>query len=112
MSIPLFVTSHRLRKEIPGRVISLLQEWKASRVFADMEYEVDELRRDISVTTLGRENGAGIEAKFVADKLIVEPLSLATNSGTQYAASGCDHFPSKPTYEMSYRSTAHGLRVG
>ena len=87
MNIPLYVTSHRPRKEIPNRVISILQEWKATRVFANMEYEVDELRRDISVTALGRKNDTGIEAKFVSDKLIVEPLSLATNSGTQYAVS-------------------------
>ncbi|KAF8339023.1 FAD binding domain of DNA photolyase-domain-containing protein [Cantharellus anzutake] len=84
MNIPLYVTSHQPRKQIPNRVISLLHEWKGGHLFANIEYEVDELRRDIAVTALSGD-GIGIEAKFVPDKLIVEPLSFSTNSGTQYA---------------------------
>src|SRR5258708_19505263 len=93
MSIPLFVTSHRPRKEIPGRVISLLQEWKASRVFANMEYEVDVLRRDLSVITLDIQNGEGIEPNFLSDKLFLAPLSLRPTSVTTYPAFHTDPFP-------------------
>ena len=51
-------------------------------VNANMEYEVDELRRDIDVCKLAR--AGGIRAHFVHDKLSVPPGELATKQGKQY----------------------------
>lgn len=49
-----------------------------------MEYEVDELRRDIKLAELCAGDGT-IQPIFVADKLIVEPGKLETKQGKQYA---------------------------
>ncbi len=51
-------------------------------MFANIEYEVDELRRDITVCSLAKERG--ILSTFVHDKLIVEPGSLSTKQGKPY----------------------------
>lgn len=61
----------------------LLEEWKVTHLFGNIEYEVDELRRDIKVAELCSQ--ADMQAVFVADKLVVEPGKLATKQGKQYA---------------------------
>ena len=55
----------------------------ASRLFANIEYEVDEIRRDITVCNLANESD--ILPTFVHDKLIVEPGLLSTKQGKAYA---------------------------
>ena len=55
----------------------------ATRLFANIEYEVDELRRDIAVCNVA--NDRNILPTFVHDKLIVEPGSLSTKQGKPYA---------------------------
>lgn len=55
----------------------------ASRLFANIEYEVDELRRDINVCNLANERD--ILPTFVHDKLVVEPGLLSTKQGKPYA---------------------------
>ena len=59
----------------------------AIRVYANIEYEVDELRRDITVCNLAKDNG--IVATFVHDKLVVEPGLLSTKQGKTYTVSPC-----------------------
>ncbi len=55
----------------------------ATRLFANIEYEVDELRRDITVCTLANERD--ILPTFVHDKSIIEPGLLFTKQGKPYA---------------------------
>ncbi|KAI9512211.1 DNA photolyase, FAD-binding/Cryptochrome [Russula earlei] len=82
LNIPLHVSLHSQRRTLPSYVISFLQSVNAIRVFANIEYEVDELRRDINVCRLAKDNG--ILPSFVHDKLIVEPGLLSTKQGKPY----------------------------
>ena len=83
LNIPLFITTHKPRRTLPEKVISLLEEWHVKGLYANIEYEVDELRRDIRVCELGHKRGIG--CSFVHDKLIVEPGILKTKEGRAYA---------------------------
>lgn len=58
-----------------------------NRLFANIEYEVDEIRRDIAVCKLAKDNG--ILPTFVHDKLIVEPGLLSTKQGKPYTVRPC-----------------------
>lgn len=55
----------------------------ANRVFANIEYEVDELRRDIATVKVGREKG--IEVTCVHDRLVVPPGKIKSQKGTPLA---------------------------
>ena len=59
----------------------------AFRLFANIEYEVDELRRDITVCNLAKDNR--ILPHFFHDKLIVEPGLLSTKQGKPFSV--CFH---------------------
>jgi deoxyribodipyrimidine photo-lyase len=85
LNIPLHVVTHTPRTSIPRKVIEQLQEWNVTRLFANIEYEVDELRRDLKVVERGRK--VDIKSTFISDKLIVEPGKLTTQQGKQYAVS-------------------------
>ena len=67
---------------IPQHVLSLLQSLRSRHLFANIEYEVDELRRDIAMCKRAKENG--IQSVFVHDRCIVEPGILFTNQGQHY----------------------------
>src|SRR5580704_5407585 len=71
LHIPLHVTTHNNRHTLPKHVLSLLHKLNVNHLFANIEYEVDELRRDITVCELARENG--VKPVFVHDRCIVEP---------------------------------------
>lgn len=101
LNIPLVTLSHASRKTLPEKVIELLEQWGSKNLFANagetisisilctkltapyIEYEVDEIRRDIQV--LQNAQSKGINAHFLADKLIVEPNSFLSQSGKPYA---------------------------
>lgn len=68
-------------------LIDILPKLKATHVFGNIEYEVDELRRDIEVVKLGAKGEAGekVKAVFVHDRLAVPPGILKSGKGTPYA---------------------------
>jgi deoxyribodipyrimidine photo-lyase len=80
--IPLHVMMQRPRGKLPDAVVSLLASWNVTHLFANIEHEVDELRRDIRVSDLA--SGKGIRCTWVHDKLIIEPGALATKGGKPY----------------------------
>ncbi|KAF8505635.1 DNA photolyase [Russula emetica] len=82
LNIPLHVSLHSKRRTLPSHVISLLQSVNAIRLFANIEYEVDELRRDITVCNLAKDRG--ILPSLFHDKLIVQPGLLSTKQGKSY----------------------------
>ncbi|KIK42534.1 hypothetical protein CY34DRAFT_23937 [Suillus luteus UH-Slu-Lm8-n1] len=82
LNIPLYTITHTPRKTIPTRVISVLQTLQATRLFANIEYEVDELRRDIEVCSLAQ--NAGIRPTYVHDRCIIEPGVVKTKEGRTY----------------------------
>ncbi|CEL06068.1 Putative Catalytic activity: cyclobutadipyrimidine [Aspergillus calidoustus] len=83
LDIPLYIETQTNRSSIPARIVDLCQEWGASNLFANIEYEVDELRREASLIRLCAENGIAFETKH--DTCVVPPGSLASQTGKQYA---------------------------
>lgn len=58
-------------------MLSLLREWKATRLYANIEYEVDELRRDVKVCELAKKEGE-VACSFLHDKCVVPPGEVKT----------------------------------
>ncbi|KAI0052987.1 hypothetical protein FA95DRAFT_1482511 [Auriscalpium vulgare] len=83
LDIPLHTVVHSPRRDIPPYVISFLQSVRATLLFANIEYEVDELRRDIRVCELAKKQG--ITPTYVHDKLIIEPGVIKSQQGRPYA---------------------------
>ena len=83
LDIPLYVETVDKRKRIPERILELCEEWGASHIFANIEYEVDELRREALITRKGIERGIAMEA--VHDTCVVAPGELSSGSGKQYS---------------------------
>ncbi|EMD40791.1 hypothetical protein CERSUDRAFT_149213 [Gelatoporia subvermispora B] len=82
VNIPLYVTSHAPRRTLPEFILSLLKKWNASHLFANIEHEVDELRRDIRVCQLAKESN--IACAFVNDKCVIAPGEVTTKDGRGY----------------------------
>ncbi|KAI9172205.1 Deoxyribodipyrimidine photo-lyase [Paramyrothecium foliicola] len=83
LDIPLYVETIEKRKKLPNRVLELMEEWSASHLYANMEYEVDELRREAHLVRDLAENGKAFEV--VHDTCVVPPGDLHSGSGNQYA---------------------------
>jgi deoxyribodipyrimidine photo-lyase len=78
LNIPLVVLHASSRKEYVPEVLKFVKEHKTSHVFANYEYEVDELRRDIKFV---KESGEDIEVKMFHDQTVVEPGTVLTGNG-------------------------------
>ncbi|KAI5925041.1 deoxyribodipyrimidine photo-lyase [Camillea tinctor] len=83
LDIPLHVETVGARGDIPARVAGLARRWGAREVYANMEYEVDELRRDARVVR--RCAGEGVRVRVLHDTCVVPPGELKTGAGGQYA---------------------------
>ncbi|PNP48124.1 hypothetical protein TGAMA5MH_00781 [Trichoderma gamsii] len=83
LDIPLYVETVDKRKDIPHRMLELMEEWGSNHLFANMEYEVDELRREARMIHQFAENNMSFEV--VHDTCIVPPGQLHTGAGKQYA---------------------------
>ncbi|KAI0910338.1 CDP photolyase [Ustulina deusta] len=83
LDIPLFVETVEKRKEIPDRIVDFMEEWGAGHLFANIEYEVDELRREAHMVKLCTERGLAMEVFH--DTCVVPPGALRSGSGKQYA---------------------------
>ncbi|KAI9001086.1 DNA photolyase, FAD-binding/Cryptochrome [Trametes punicea] len=83
LNIPLYTVSHTPRVGIPSFVHDLLLQWNASHVFGNIEYEVDELRRDIALCQIAKKHGR-IACTFLHDKCIVPPGDVRTKDGRGY----------------------------
>lgn len=87
LDIPLRVETVARRSDLVARVRQLVAcEWRASHLFANMEYEVDELRRDARlIRLLAEPNEAAVDFTLVHDTCVVPPGTLHTGTGKQYA---------------------------
>jgi deoxyribodipyrimidine photo-lyase len=83
LDIPLYVETVEKRKTIPGRILELLEEWGASHLFANVEYEVDELRREARLVRTCLEKGIAMDV--VPDTCVVSPGELTSGTGRQYS---------------------------
>ncbi|KAH9951658.1 DNA photolyase [Amylocystis lapponica] len=84
LHIPLYTTSHTPRTTIPQYVLSLLRQWNTTHLFANIEYEVDELRRDIKVCELAEEGG-NVTCHYVHDKCVIPPGQVLTKQEKPYS---------------------------
>ena len=83
LHIPLYVETVEKRKSIPNRIFELCNEWGASHLYTNIEYEVDELRREALMTRTGLEHGVAVYA--VPDTCVVAPGEISSGSGNQYS---------------------------
>lgn len=83
LDIPLYVETVEKRKHIPERMIQLLKEWGASHIFTNVEYEVDELRREVKMVRLCLEKNIAMDV--VPDSYVVRPGELSSGTGKQYS---------------------------
>ena len=82
-NIPLYVTTIDKRKEIPKHMLEKWKEWAAKHVYCNIEYEVDELRRETKFTQTCLEHGINFTA--LHDDVVVPPETLMTGQGKQYS---------------------------
>jgi len=83
LDIPLYVETVEERSQIPVRIAELMEAWGASHLYANMEYEVDELRREARLVRMLAEKGMCVEVMH--DTCVVPPGRLRSGSGKQYA---------------------------
>ncbi|KAI0796742.1 DNA photolyase [Abortiporus biennis] len=83
LHIPLYVDSHTPRTTLPSHILGLLSQWNVSHLFANIEYEVDELRRDIKVCELAKKGGR-LRCTFVHDRCVIPPGIVKTKEGRGY----------------------------
>lgn len=83
LNIPLHFEVVDDRKRVPQRIIDLSQEWGVREVYCNMEYEVDELRRDTKLLEMCL--AEGIRFNPTHDDCVVPPGSLKTGGGKQFA---------------------------
>lgn len=81
--VPLYTIEWDKRKKIPDLLLAQLEEWEASALFANLEYEVDELRRDTEIldkVTAARQEGKGWKGHvtFLSDFCVVKPGDIVT----------------------------------
>ncbi|KAI0015607.1 deoxyribodipyrimidine photo-lyase [Xylariomycetidae sp. FL0641] len=83
LDIPLYVETVERRKDVPERIIEFMEEWGARHLFANLEYEVDELRREAKMVRLCADRGMAMELSH--DTCIVPPGKLTTGAGRQFS---------------------------
>ena len=76
LHIPLWMEVVENRNNTGKRIMELMEEWNASHVFGNMEYEVDELRRDTKIVNMALQKN--IDFTIVHDNVIVPPDALLT----------------------------------
>lgn len=77
LDTPLVFVTAEGRKDIVPNIVNFIKANNATHVFANFEYEVDELRRDIKV--LGQ-LGGNAQLSLFHDQTIVEPGAIRTGS--------------------------------
>lgn len=83
-NIPLYTLNVDKKKDINSSILKFLKDYEISHLFANIEYEVDELRQFIDLTKSLLENKISFQPFH--DTCVVKPGELATKSkGTQYA---------------------------
>jgi deoxyribodipyrimidine photo-lyase len=83
LDIPLYVETVEERQSIPSRILDLLEEWGARHLFANIEYEVDELRREARMIRSCLQRGIAMDV--VPDTCVVSPGELSSGTGKQYS---------------------------
>lgn len=80
-NIPLAILTAGKRKEKSSKVQDFVKEYDVSHVYANMEYEVDELRRDIDLASKFQDGKEGVSFEVLHDQTVVVPGELKTGAG-------------------------------
>lgn len=80
-NIPLAVLTAENRKEKSDKVQHFVEKHDVSHVYANMEYEVDELRRDIDLATKFQDGKEEVSFEVLHDQTVVVPGELKTGAG-------------------------------
>lgn len=83
LDVPLLVETVEKQNRVPGFLLKMCKDWGANHLFCNMEYEVDELRRETGL--MKRCLDVGIDFTVVHDDVVVPPGALQTGAGKQYA---------------------------
>lgn len=83
LGIPLVCEVVEKRGGVVSRVLEVAARLGAKDVFCNLEYEPDELRREDNLVKLGVEKGVNVQVFH--DDCVVQPGSLKTGGGKQYA---------------------------
>ncbi|KAF9451666.1 hypothetical protein P691DRAFT_757122 [Macrolepiota fuliginosa MF-IS2] len=82
LHIPFHIITHTPRTTLPDRVMSLLQEFGCNHLYANLEHELDELRRDLQIIELGEKYT--IQVNLFHNKCIIEPGVILTKQNKGY----------------------------
>ncbi|KIW19837.1 hypothetical protein PV08_00412 [Exophiala spinifera] len=85
LNIPLVFLEAGERDELVSTILNFIRENDVSHVFANYEYEIDELRRDIKVLKAGpyeNDSSKVFQISFHHDQTVVEPGTMLTGNGT------------------------------
>jgi deoxyribodipyrimidine photo-lyase len=80
LNIPLVFLEATERNQIVPSIVKFIEQNDITHVFANYEYEVDELRRDVKVLRKMQEKP--VEFSIHHDQTVVEPGTMLTGSGT------------------------------
>ncbi|KAI5289663.1 hypothetical protein KEM54_003477 [Ascosphaera aggregata] len=83
LDIPLYMETQPRRDKIPSRLIGLCKKWCSNHLFGNIEYEVDELRRDAKLVLDAAKEGIRFEVDH--DACTVKPEELVSRTGRMYA---------------------------
>ncbi|TIB73212.1 deoxyribodipyrimidine photo-lyase [Wallemia mellicola] len=78
LNIPLYTFTAEKRREIPQLVLDFVKNNNAKHLFGNIEYEIDELFRDLQVINLANEQS--IEVRLEHDNMIVPPFKVLTKT--------------------------------
>ncbi|CAJ0912566.1 21992_t:CDS:2 [Entrophospora sp. SA101] len=82
LNIPVIVEKVNKSKNVPKFVIELCEKLNIDHLFANIEYEVDELKRDKDLLRLANSNS--IKVEMIHSQCVVKPGSIKTKAGTPY----------------------------
>ncbi|KAI1333787.1 deoxyribodipyrimidine photo-lyase [Xylariaceae sp. FL0016] len=83
LSVPLVVLTAEQRSQKGEKIVQFMKEHDVSHLYANLEYEVDELRRDLDIFERLGESKDKDETHFILqhDQTVVIPGTLVTGSG-------------------------------
>lgn len=101
LDIPLVILEVSERNEIVPSVLKFIKDNEVSHLFANYEYEIDELRRDIKVLEAAKEEGFQVALRH--DQTVMEPLTMLSGGGkpmkvfTPYHKAWCSEVSDDPS---------------
>lgn len=78
LDIPLVILEASERDQIVPSLLKFIKEHSISHVFANYEYEIDELRRDVKVLEAAEDEGFQVALRH--DQTVMEPMTMLSGS--------------------------------